>query len=313
MSRRNRSSSGFTSDNYWQSADWNMRGFQMYRDWIVTLAISRYKWLNLPETCDERFLETTLLRQGVATISAPKSMPGTFFSTQVAQSGRFNVYDTPSSWESIGNNGWRFHASPRTGTLVWDSRLRIPKWSQIEFFARRLAAIDRVQDINLSQQRTPYLLTAPRECKNDLIQVYKQLAGNEPAILGKPELLQNVNIDAVNTNVPFLGNELAAQKQNLWKEVYDFLGIRSVNAKAERMVEAEVDESSEPTDMMALDGLNSRRDAARWLNDHFGTDIHVVWREDNESDNWKYLTSAREQAETEGGADDGGMVRADED
>lgn len=288
MSKRNRKQSGFYGDNYWQNASWNKRQFEAYRQWIMALAINRCKWLNLPPTCDERYLEWTLMRNGVASIAHPKNMPGVFFSTMANLDGHWNVYDTPTHWQSIGNNGWRFNASPKTGVLVYDNRLRMPYWNQIEFFARRLAALDRVEDINMQQQRTPYLITAPREAKNDAVQIYKQIQGGEPAILAKPDL-SSVNIEAINTQVPYLGKELSEKKLTLWDEVYNFLGISHVGQKSERLTSEEVSASNEPSNIMALDVLNARREAANKLNKQFGLDIHVVWRKDNESDVYNFL------------------------
>lgn len=287
MSRKNRKPSGFYGDQYWQSADWNMRAFICYRNWISAMAMNRYKWVNLPETCDERYLEFILMRQGVASIAYPKNMPNVFFSNMVNMDGRWNVYDTPCHWQAIGNNGWRFNADPRSGVLVYNNRMRIPQWDQIEFFARRLANLDRVEDINMQQQKTPYLITAPREVINDAKQMYKQIAGGEPAILGKPSL-SNIEIQAIQTGVPYIGNELTEKKLALWDEVYNYLGISHVGQKSERLTSEEVSASNEPSNLMALDGLNARRDAANKLNDRFGLDIHVVWRKDNESDMYNF-------------------------
>lgn len=286
--KKNRKPTGFYGDNYWQNADWNQRVFIAYRQWIMTLAMNRCKWINLPSTCDERYLEFTLLRNGMASIAHPKNMPGVFFSTMVNANGKWNVYDTPTHWQSIGNNGWRFSASPKTGVLVYENRMRMPTYSQIEFFARRLTALDRVEDINMDQQKHPWLITAPREKVNDAKQVYKQIAGGEPAIIGKPEL-SNINIEAINTQVPYIGKELTDKKLALWDEIYNFLGISHVGQKSERLTSEEVSASNEPSNMMALDVLNARRDAAKKLNDRFGLDIHVVWRKDNESDLFNYL------------------------
>ena len=284
---RNKGNNGFYGDNYWQSADWNQRAFQAYRQWILSMAISRYKWLNLPETCDERFLEFILHYRGVASIAYPKQLEGVFFSTMANLDGRWNIYDTPSHWQSIGNNGWNFNAGPKTGVLVYENRLRIPKWDMIEFFARRLVALDKVEDINMQQQRTPWLITAPREQVNDARQMYKQIAGGEPAILGKTNL-NTINIEAINTGVPYLGIELSEKKLALWDEIYSFLGISHVGQKSERLTSEEVSASNEPANLMALDGLTARRDAANTLNTRFGLDVHVVWRKDNESDIYNY-------------------------
>lgn len=288
MSKRNRKPSGFYGDNYWQSYDWNQRTFLAYRRWLETLALNRCKWINLPKTCDERFLEYTLMRQGMACIAFPKKMPGQFFSTMVNADGKLNVYDNPTHWISQGNGGWRFNASPKTGVIVYDNRMRLPIYDQIEFFARRLAALDRVEQINMAQQNTPYLITAPREKVNDAKQMYKQISGGEPAIIAKPDI-SNIGIEAIKTDVPYYGKEFTDKKLAIWDEIYSFLGISHVGQKSERLTSEEVSASNEPSNLMALDVLNSRRDAANKLNDKFGLDIHVVWRKDNESDVYNYL------------------------
>ena len=98
-----------------------------------------------------------------------------------------------------------------------------------------------------------------------------------------------MNIEAINTQVPYLGKELSEKKLALWDEVYNFLGISHVGQKSERLTSEEVSASNEPSNIMALDVLNARREAANKLNKQFGLDIHVVWRKDNESDVYNFL------------------------
>ena len=87
--------------NYWESADYNTRLFMMFRAEILGMALSRFKWLNLPKTCDERYLELTLILQGQASIAYPRNKQGVFFSTQLAQISRPNIYDNPTRWRAI--------------------------------------------------------------------------------------------------------------------------------------------------------------------------------------------------------------------
>ena len=94
--------------NFWQSESMNNALVEYYRDILIKMAMTRFKWVNLPPTCDERFLEWTLVTQGVATIAFPRKMPGTFYSTQAVVNGRMNVYDNPTRWRSFGNYGWNF-------------------------------------------------------------------------------------------------------------------------------------------------------------------------------------------------------------
>lgn len=306
--KRNRKikSLGYFSDKYFQSADYNRRSFTLYREWIMALAMSRYKWINLPSTCDERFLEWTLLTQGVATIATPKKgkFKDKWYSTQVAGNAPINIYDNPSRWISYGNSGWRFQADTSNGILIYDNLLRIPISNKIDYFARKLAAYDRTIDVNLHAQHTPVILACTQEMKNDVIQIYKQFAGGEPGILGTKGLSDIANdIKVLDLGVDFLVEELQVAQDTLWNQVFQFLGILSLPRKSERMIEAEVTANNEPTDLRALDGLITRRQACEKLNKRFGLNINCVWRKDNESENYNIEHNIKDKSEIEDNKD----------
>lgn len=268
---------------YWQSAWMNDQAFLTYRMWILTLAINRYKWTGLPETCDERYLEETLALQGVATISTPRETT-LWTSTQAVTDGAPNIYGTPRSWRSFGVDGFGYEVTPANGVLVYNTQLRTPfPTGMVDMYARRLADYDRAADINVQQQKRPWLITAPAEKVNDLVQVYKQSSGGEPAILGLKGLVSDVQVESFGTQVPLIVNELDDGKRRIWNDIYTALGIDNLTQKAERMIEDEVTAENMPTNLMALDGLNARRAAARILNSRFGMDVHVTWRYDDET------------------------------
>ena len=49
---------------YWQTAGYNQRLYRMFRAEMLGMCLNRFKWVNLPKTCNERYLELTLLVQG---------------------------------------------------------------------------------------------------------------------------------------------------------------------------------------------------------------------------------------------------------
>lgn len=277
---------GMLSDRYFQSVDFNNRTFWMYRDWILSLALSRFEWEGLPPTCDAIYLEKILLFEGKATIARKN---GLWFSTQCVDDGIPNIYAYPTRWRSTGVNGWNFKVDNTNGVIVFDNHLRRPMLGDVEMFARRLAAIDRVQDINLHQQFNPYLITVPQERRNAAIQMYKQISSGEPAILGYSSL-DDIKIQALDTKVPLIGEQLHTMRMNLWNQVYTYLGIDNLPTKSERMIEEEVASYDEPTELRALDPLSERRIAIRKLE---GIDpsleIFVHWSKDYRSKNWNDL------------------------
>lgn len=276
----------------WQSSELNTRSYMMYRDWIMSLAMMRYRWVGLPDSCDRRYLEWTLLTQGVATIAMSKDT-GVWASTQVAALSPPNVYDNYSNWESFGNNGWRFPVTPENGVMVWSNRLRFPEWNQIDMFARRLAKLDRVMDCNLTQQQVTKVVTVPQESYNDLIQLMKQNAGGEPYVLGLKGLLKDMKVEVMGMETEFIGEELQTSREKLWQEVFSFLGIENVTHKTERMLVDEISAANAPVNLRALDGLEARRDACRDLNEYFGMECNVYWFEDVDTENFKTFQSLK--------------------
>lgn len=287
--------------SYWQSSRINRALYACFVTQAENVALSRFKWLGLPPTCDERWLERCLLFEGQATIAFPSNMPGTFFSTKCAQSGPLNVYDNPTKWRSVGNDGWDFAVNNANGVMVYDNLNRTPIMNQIDVMCRELVDCFRTKQINRMQQRSPYLIKGPRNKKFDLTQVIKQLFGGEPAVVGYQSMMDDITIEAINTQVTYLGRELQEDYENIWNQIYLLLGIRNLPYKSERRIESEVRTQNEPSDFNRLASLMARRQACDQLNRRFGQylkePVRVVWNADNESENHDLATNVAKAAE----------------
>ena len=277
--------------DYYQSEAWNRLSFAMYRNWIYSLAMSRFRWVGLPDSCDEHFLEWVLLTKGCATIATPESLLDAgepkFYSTDAVTSGMLSKYDTPTKWQSVGANGWNFAVTDYNGVFFYDNRMRAPITYALDLFARRLAAFDRTIDINLFAQKTPWLVTADQSQQETVQNLISKATGGEPVIIGTDQL-RDVDIKSINVQVPYIGEQLEFGKQHIWNAIYSFLGIDSLPRKSERMIEDEVLANNEPSELRALDPLSCRREAAEQLNKRFGLDVEVVWSRDNQTDNFDY-------------------------
>lgn len=302
------SMSGMNGDMYFQTASYNSRLFMAYFEQIMKLAVNRYHWVNLPATCNERYMERVLLFQGAATIAYPRKLFSNkkmFVSTMMAQAGGPNIYDNPIKWRSIGNNGWNFSCDYRNGVVVWDNRDRYPMLDLITVEARELVDIKRTAQINRMHVKTPYIIQCNPEQEQQAINIYKQIAGNEPCVITTDGLNHQIDIAAIQTGVTYLGEELTAAMINEWQQIYQMLGIENLTYKAERMVQDEVDKRDKPTEIIALDGLNCRRDACNEMNERFGDyldgEMTCVWAQDNISANYNLLANVAQAAALEVG------------
>lgn len=286
-----------TSANFYQSADYNVRAYIKYLTWIMKLAMNRFRWEGLPDTCDSRVLERSLLTNGVACICMPEDTP-LFFSLPCAIQGDLNIYGNPTKWVALGINGDRYYSDWNKGALVFNSKARLGVWNAITLNARKLAHYDRTEDINLAVQKTPYAITAPDNQKRALINTFKNINEGEIAILGDENFNDIVNISAINLGVPFIGAQLGAAKRVLWSEILTFLGIPSLPyEKGERMIEEEAKGGEAAANIMLLDALDARREACDYLNKTFGLNISVYFNKDFESANYNYARDMERQGE----------------
>lgn len=285
---------------YWQSGTVNQQTYVYYCDIMLKMALSRFRWLNLPPTCDERFLELTLITQGVATIAFPRRMRGTFFSLQCTQQGRPNMYDRPIRWLAMGQNGTKFSCDATNGVVVYDNTTRYPLMAGIRLYANELTHLRITRRMNRLHQQIPFILTGPQEKRQDMTNLFKQVAGGEPAILATDDI-QQIQYDALTTGVQFIGEELAVDEQNVWSRIYTMLGVRSTTMKQERQTEDEIRAQESPSELVLESCLMERRKAAKELNDRFGAyleaPIQVIRRQDNESTNWNTTHNVKSIAE----------------
>lgn len=300
QSRPNKQPCGRFNQMFWQTDAYNNRLYNYYRNLIMQIAMSRFRWVNLPKTCNARYLEWTLLTEGVATIAFPRAMRGTFYSTQAILTSKPNVYDDYPEWDSFGNNSWCFSCSDENGVLVWDNCTRMPIIDGIDLYAMELVHIRRTKQMNRFHQQVPFVLTGPQNKQSDMSNIIKQVAGGELAILATNGL-SDITVDALQTGVPYIGPELASDESQVWNRIYTMLGIDNNSFKAERQTTDEIRSLKEPTTFVRMASLSERRHACDELNDRFGNyldaPIRCEWNQDNESENFNLLRNINDQAE----------------
>lgn len=278
MGKRGHGGAGMQGNKvFWQSAASNQISFRALEDQIINMALSRFEWTGLPDTCDGRYLEWTLLNNGTACICRP-SGGGPIMSLQAAQVG-VNAYGNPRSWRAVGDNGTCFNSDWRNGAFIWENMARSPIRPLIRMYASELAELRQLKRINRNAVKQPFIVTGPRTLKNAMVNLYKQIDGNEPAIIANDDLSM-VNVDILQTGAPYLAHDINEDIENQWRLVYHALGINNLPFKAERQTEDEINNFAEPVMMTKMSPLACRREAARRANEALGTNINVVWRGD---------------------------------
>lgn len=303
MSSKNRRKrkGDFYSDRFWESENYNFRTYNKNLDMLLSLAINRFRWEGLPDTCDARYLEKVLHRNGIATLSFKRDEPMRIYTTlQAMPNGEYNMYGLPVRWRAVGYDGLTdYEVDYTNGELCFYGYSRISPWNALEIYARKLTHYERTEDVNLSQQMTPFIGIAPQEKRLELVNLLKQVQGGEPAILGDEGLQKLVeNVKTLDIGVDLITEELARSWQNELNRALLWLGIPHLAfEKGERMIEDEARANTAPTDIMLLDCLQARREFCKKVNAKFGLDVAVYFNQDLESYNYNYSNNLEQMAQ----------------
>lgn len=265
---------------YNQAVQQNEDYFQIYMDWILSLAMNRFKYVGLPESCDSRYLERVLLNKGYATIAKPLNSNESFVSLNAIWNGNFNLYGNPSKWQAYSEYtpNWRFDVTPENGIFIWDNESRSCPWRILEKFAMDLAKIQRSRELNRVMQNTPLILTCPPDGKQEAENILNSIFCGQPAI----GMYQNnqMNFEALNVSVDYQAATYQTDFENTFNQIYSYLGIKNITKKNERMIEDEVLTQNEPCSIMAINALASRQKALEKFNKRFGYNAKVFWNGD---------------------------------
>ena len=250
-----------------------------YLNRLKEYALNMFEWINLPKTVDARFIELVLFEEGKINFFEDKLIG--FLALRVNESGKQNVYNEFDKKYIYANNGFSRVRNLRNSVTIYNNYLRTQTYTTVNLYAIRLARVTRAIDLNIEAQKTPILITCPENQKLSLKNVYEQYKGNAPVIYTDSEF----NLDSVkvlNTNSPFVVDKLTLYKHDLWNEVMTFLGVNNSNQdKKERLVANEVDANDEQIEQARFNMLDARKDACKKINDMFGLNIDVKFRNDN--------------------------------
>ena len=261
-----------------ESAYMNNRTYLQYYNRLTELAISMFEWQNLPETIDQRFLEMCLFCDGMCVFFQDEVLG--YLSLQCMIGGKLNVYRIPMERRAYATNGYQRELDETNSVIIFNNYLHTNSMLDIEMFSKRLYNLDRAIDVNANAQKTPVLIQCDESQRLTMKNLYKQYEGNEPFIFGSKGLDAN-GLKVLQTGAPYVADKLYELKTQIWNEALTYLGISNINVvKKERMITDEVTRNQGGTVASRYSRLESRRQACKQINEMFGLDIWVDYRED---------------------------------
>ena len=268
-----------------------------YSTWfnrLYNMAISRFEWLNLPDTCNEKFIEQVLFFNGFM-VGYKDTALNSYLIMPCTNNSVLDIFGYPAKVNAYGYNGYMAqNLTPYTITLgqettnadaalLYANYSRCPDLPAVLYFARKLTKIDRTIDVNINVQKTPYIISCVENQRLTVANMFKQVDNFEPAIMTTKFYGLNGEkpINVMDLNPPFVADKMQVLKRQVYQEALTYLGIEAnTSEKAERQVTEELTANMGETESMRQSPLASRKQFCKEFNKIYGTNIDVKFRSD---------------------------------
>lgn len=266
---------GKTTSQELTAGDLNSRTINDYYNRLMNIATTVFKWDNLPDSCNERFLELTLFRMGRALFF--KDPERGYMNLPCTPSAELNVYHEPIQYQAY-SIGYNHMYDLDDCVLIRNNNNMVPTSEAISLFAYRLYSAERAIDVNIRTQKYPLVLICPENKRLSMKNLFMKYDGNEPFIFGY-DGMQIDEIKAIKTDVPYVADKLGDYKKTIMSEALNYLGITtSTYEKKERLIASEMDVLEKQTDATLQAMLTCRERACEQINKMYGLNISVSRR-----------------------------------
>lgn len=251
-----------------------------YNDYLARMrkiALSMFEWVNLPKSCNARYLEMCLYYAGQAALLYDEDYG--FINTQAVDAGYINLYGLPTKLNcfSFRFNKERELYVPGSDLppeeeciLVMNNYERVPTSATVSLFALRLAEAQRSADVNIKAQKYPVLIPTDQKQYYTMKRMYEEYDGNSPVIFADKNLIDPSALKAIKTDAPFIANDIMEYQKEIWNQFLTFLGVSNLDEKKERLISMEADSNNELVNLNLQSYLIPRKEACELFNEKFG-------------------------------------------
>lgn len=267
-----------------------------YSTWfnrLYNIAISRFEWENLPDSCNEKFIEQILFYNGFM-VGYKDTTLDSYLIMPCVNNSMLDIFGYPAKVNAYGYNGYTYpNITPFTtaikgntqadGALLYANYSRCPDLPAVLYFARKLTKIDRTIDVNINVQKTPYIVSCSENQRLTVANMFKQVDNFEPAIITSKFYGLNGEkpLQVLDLKAPFVADKMQTLKRQVYQEALTYLGIEAnTSEKAERQVTEELTANMGETESMRQSPLASRKQFCKEFNKIYGTNINVKFRSD---------------------------------
>ena len=276
--------------------------------YYVNLLMDMFKFENLPDTVNERYLKMCLIFEGNAGFVFDPDYG--FLALRCALGDVYNVYGDYGEITAYGNSypSRTFKAymqgadnSDANAVLIRDNTSMYPYANYLVMLADRLTDTMRSIDVSIQNACFPFIIVADESQKKTVESLLTKIKNKEPAVvMSKGISLDSIKVLTTGFNPGIIESQWDNYHkiENLGRQM---IGINS-NAqpdKAERLIVDEVNSNNEVTDLSISFRLNTINECLGFANELFGLDMKCVLNESFKREDESYVQQ-REDPEDSG-------------
>lgn len=261
------------SKKKWDSARINNATYQFFFMKLMSIALSCFKWVNLPDSIDERFLELTLANRGSCLFFKDEELG--FLTLPANLSGQLNVYNIPKIRQAFASTGYNKMCDDKDSVIIFNNYLHFSTLSVVEHYAIRLYEMQRTIDVNVKAQKTPKIFKSNEQQRLTLQNIFMKYEGNEDAIFIDKDFDMNA-LQVFDTSAPYVADKIRMLMSQTFSNFLNDLGIEAITTeKKERINEAETESTKGYVEIGRNIFLNARKQACDEINRMFDLNINV--------------------------------------
>lgn len=261
--------------------------------YYVNLMLDMFKFENLPDTINERYLKMCLLFDGnAAFVNDPEFG---YLALRCALGDVYNIYGDYGEITAYGNAypSRTFKAymqgadnSDAEAVLIRDNTSMYPYANYLVMLADRLTDTMRSIDVSIQNACFPFIVVADESQKKTIEDLLNKIKNKEPAVI----ISKGINPDAIKVLTTGFNPSIIESQWDNYNKIENLgrqmLGINSNSEpdKAERLIVDEVNSNNQVTDLSISFRIDTINECLGFVNELFGLNMKCSLNEAFETD-----------------------------
>lgn len=239
-----------------------INSYIFYYDIFALLSQIAFKWENMPLEIPNYQIEKCLFLHGSAGFSYDDVIKKYICLPAIKTGNGFDIYGEAKKYRLYSyTNSYRFDIeNNENGFVCFNNALKKPNFYLAYRYACRLQMIDEIIDMNIDQQKTPYIIITDEKTKKTLESLMNKIELGDRLVYATKELDIEKAVTTLDLKVELKANDLIEAKREIFNEACMLLGISAnLSNKKERLIESEVQTEEKRYDIYRQIGIAPRK------------------------------------------------------